>query len=821
MNRFIVTALFVGFLVAVGSLFFRASPRVAAQSPTQAATSQGTAFTYQGQLRDNSGNPLSGAYDFQFTLHDAATGGNQVGSVTLNNVSVTNGSFSVQLDFGSSAFDGNARWLEIAVRPAGSGSYTTLTPRQALTATPYALYSLKAPWGGLTGVPSGFADGVDNDTLSTLSCSSSGQVAEWNGSQWVCGTDDTGGGGSFWSLTGNAGTNSSTDFLGTTDNVTLTLAVSSTTALRLEPTAGTPNLIGGYSGNSVASGVVGATIAGGGGSGVVNQVTADYAVVGGGKNNTASGTAATVGGGVGNIASDYYTTISGGWSNIAGDTSATVGGGSCNRAGNLTQATCAHTPDTGRWSTVSGGINNLAKGYASTVGGGVKNTTPGDQSTVGGGLANDATGIRSTIGGGWENTTSGYAATVSGGFNNVVQGNYATVGGGFDNIANGAGAFVGGGGYNGTTSSGNQALATASTIAGGYNNVITPTASYAVVSGGQNNTAVSIGATVSGGQNNTAQLNATVGGGSNNKAGGVFATVGGGSSNNALAFATIGGGDGNTASGSRATVGGGGSNTASDWYTTVGGGYSNDASGYAATVPGGYDNTAAGDYSFAAGRRAKANHNGTFVWGDSTNADINSPAADTFIVRANGGIWFGKGTTDITPTIGSGVFINTSTGAHLTTGGVWTNASDRNAKGDFQPVDPQAVLEKVAQLPITTWSYKAEGSAVRHMGPTAQDFYAAFGLGNSDTSITTVDADGVALAAIQGLYRQNQEQAKRIAELEAQNRRQQAQIAALEARLDALERGRGWVRLPDVAPWLGLGLLAGLVLARRRKEVGR
>ncbi len=750
MNRFIVTALLVWFFVAVGSLFFRASPRVAAQSPTQAATSQGTAFTYQGQLRDNSGNPLSGAYDFQFTLHDAATGGNQVGSVTLNNVSVTNGSFSVQLDFGSSAFDGNARWLEIAVRPAGSGSYTTLTPRQALTATPYALYSLKAPWGGLTGVPSGFADGVDNDTLSTLSCSSSGQVAKWNGSQWVCGTDDTGGGGSFWSLTGNAGTNSSADFLGTTDNVTLTLAVSSTTALRLEPTAGTPNLIGGYSGNSVASGVVGATIAGGGGSGVVNQVTADYAVVGGGKNNTASGTAATVGGGVGNIASDYYTTISGGWSNIAGDTSATVGGGSCNRAGNLTQATCAHTPDTGRWSTVSGGINNLAKGYASTVGGG-----------------------------------SG-------------------------NIASGAGAFVGGGGYNGTTSSGNQALATASTIAGGYNNVITPTASYAVVSGGQNNTAVSIGATVSGGQNNTAQLNATVGGGNNNKAGGVYATVGGGSSNNALAFATVGGGDGNTASGSRATVGGGGSNTASDWYTTVGGGYSNDASGYAATVPGGYDNTAAGDYSFAAGRSARANVSGCFVWADANASTTSCNTSNTTIFRSSGGFYIYTHPT------------STTTGVYLAPGsGTWSTLSDRNAKEDFQPVDPQAVLEKVAHLPITTWSYTTEDDAVRHMGPTAQDFYAAFRLGNSDTSITTVDADGVALAAIQGLYQQNQEQAKRIAELEAQNRRQQAQIAALEARLDALEGGRGWARLPGLAPWLGLGLLAGLVLARRRKEVER
>jgi len=81
---------------------------------------------------------------------------------------VSNGLFTVPLDFGSAAFTGDARWLEVAVRcPAGSGSYTTLTPRQPLTAAPYALYAKGAPWSGLTGVPAGFADGVDNDTTYT------------------------------------------------------------------------------------------------------------------------------------------------------------------------------------------------------------------------------------------------------------------------------------------------------------------------------------------------------------------------------------------------------------------------------------------------------------------------------------------------------------------------------------------------------------------------------------------------------------------------------------------------------------------------------
>lgn len=112
--------------------------------------------------------------------------------------------------------------------------------------------------------------------------------------------------------------------------------------------------------------------------------------------------------------------------------------------------------------------------------------------------------------------------------------------------------------------------------------------------------------------------------------------------------------------------------------------------------------------------------------------------------------------------------IDTSTNAHLTTGGVWTNNSDRNAKTNFESVDGRAVLEAVADMPITTWNYNAEGETVRHIGPMAQDFHAAFGLGNSDTSITTIDADGVALAAIQGLYEVVQEKDAQIMALNNQ-----------------------------------------------------
>lgn len=126
-----------------------------------AQTPLGTAFTYQGRLKD-AGIPVDDTADFQFSLYDALSDGNLVaGPVAVNNVAVAEGLFTVSIDFGAAAFDGEARWLEVAARsPAGSGSFATLAPRQRLSAAPYAL---KVP--GVDGHSLDAADGSPSDAV--------------------------------------------------------------------------------------------------------------------------------------------------------------------------------------------------------------------------------------------------------------------------------------------------------------------------------------------------------------------------------------------------------------------------------------------------------------------------------------------------------------------------------------------------------------------------------------------------------------------------------------------------------------------------------
>jgi Chaperone of endosialidase len=219
-------------------------------------------------------------------------------------------------------------------------------------------------------------------------------------------------------------------------------------------------------------------------------------------------------------------------------------------------------------------------------------------------------------------------------------------------------------------------------------------------------------------------------------------------------YATDSGGEGNTANGSHSTVGGGNVNSATGNDSTVSGGDGNTASGTAATVPGGDLNIASGNYSFAAGAIAHATGHGSFVWSDAAGFVFDPSLAgspghgwpnpdNTFNVRAIGGAWFVTGVNGLGNPL-TGPFVNGGSGA-------WGATSDRAVKENFREIDPQLILARVSQLPIETWNYISEGTRIRHLGPVSQDFWAAFGLGRDDKSIISVDADGVALAAIKGL----------------------------------------------------------------------
>jgi hypothetical protein len=703
-------------------------------------------------------------------------------------------------------FGGN-RYLQVSV-DSGSGSQDL--PRQPLAAVPYAFKARSAsavPWSGLKGVPPGLADGTDDDSLGGLACGE-GQVPKWNGASggWNCADDQSGGGGSFWSLSGNADTVPGSHFLGTTDAVSLTLAVSGTTALRIEPASDSnwgysPNIVGGYSGNSATATVAGATIGGGGSAAYPNSVSGLFPTVGGGLSNAASGGGATVGGGVFNTASDDHSTVGGGSQNQATAAYATIAGGGGNDPANGNRVTDEH-------GTVGGGSSNQAgddAGTASdvagaTVGGGTANTASGGYSFIGGGFANIADNDFATVGGGFSNAASGAASTIGGGQHNTVTASMATVGGGGYNVATVDFATIGGGGSN-DPASGNRVTDEHGTVGGGAANQAGDDAGTASDAPG-----------------------ATVGGGTANTASGGYSFIGGGFANIAdNDFATVGGGFENTASGAASAIGGGQYNTVTASMATVGGGGYNVADGLSSTIPGGSANAAAGDYSFAAGRRAKANGDGCFVWGDSTDADVNCDTANKTVFRSSGGF-----TIYTTPTLSSGVELPAGSGT-------WNSLSDRNVKENVEPVDGQEVLDRLAGVPISTWNYTTQDEGIRHLGPMAQDFAAAFGLGGSERHISTIDADGVALAAIKGLY-------ERSLALEAENAAQQTrieelegQVAEFEARLSALEAAQGAgvdrpvagatrsrpVPLPAGGLLLGGLVLAWLVAGGRRWTGGR
>ena len=393
--------------------------------------------------------------------------------------------------------------------------------------------------------------------------------------------------------------------------------------------------------------------------------------------------------------------------------------------------------------------------------------------------------------------SGGSGATISGGgqpgLPNRVSGDQGTIAGGDGNLA-GEGSVVGGG-------VGNSALFFHATVGGGQNNAAT--AEEATVGGGLNNRASDRFSTVGGGAvNHASSFFATVGGGSGNTASYNFATVGGGTLNQASSEAgVVAGGNHNLALGSYSAILGGINNTAAGDSAAIGGGAGNVAVGAYAVIPGGFANSASGEYSFAAGRNATVNadHPGTFLFADSSPFQFPSIFPNEFAVRATGGVRF------VTALDSSG---NPLSGVRLSPGsGSWENLSDSQAKTGFASVDGRQVLDLLMSIPISTWSYRSQDPSIHHIGPMAQDFYGAFHVGEDNHYISTVDEEGVALAAIQELYRLvQQDQTRAGATSPAEDSVLRGQVASLERQL-SLSNGLAFAAL----------LTALLAMGRRKK----
>jgi hypothetical protein len=704
-------------------------------SALNSAPAQGTAFTYQGRL-NNGGNSASGNYDLVFALYNDPSLGSQQGTAVTNGaLAVTGGLFTAALDFGATPLSGQPLWLQILVRTNGNGAFATLLPRQQLTPTPYAIFANTASnlsgalpatqlsgtiangnlpaSPGFSGTVSASSFSGNGASLASLNANnlSGGTVPlarlsgltsnQLDAVTWQQATNLNGGnaaslGGlsssNFWRLGGNnvaAG-----QFIGSTNNQAVDFWVNGARGLRLEPTAndashaGIVNVVGGAPVNFIAAGSIGSVIAGGGaanynGAAYTNSVSADWAFLGGGQNNSIQQSAynSFLGGGLQNsIQVNAYDSFLGGgnqnslqpfavYSFLGGGSQNSIlfnaaysflGGGSLNTNG-------------ASYSVVPGGFRNYAGGqYSFAAGDNAQATNDGafvwadSQGAPFGSTTANQFNVRAN--GGVRFVTSGAGVTVDGqamlaGNNggSLTNVNAASLGGlsssnfwqlGGNNLT--AGQFIG--------SLNNQAVELRvngmrgmrlepTTTDGSHSNIVN------LVNGSSANfVALGVyGATISGGGAGNFF------GASTNSVTGDFGTVGGGENNSSGQDATVSGGYLNTSSGQYATVGGGEANASRAQYATAGGGAGNQATNSYATVPGGRNNTAGGQSSFAAGFYAQAINNGAFVWADSQGTPFNSTANDQFLVRANGGVGINTNNPKATLDVNGSLRINSGT----------------------------------------------------------------------------------------------------------------------------------------------------------------
>ena len=622
---------------------------------------QSTTFSYQGRLNDAS-RSATGSYDLSFTLYDSTNQPGTVvaGPITNSPTAVTNGLFTVTLDFGSGVFSGSDRWVEIAVRTNGSGAFVVLLPRQLLTPAPYAIHAANA-------------GSLENNGLVGLRV----QMQPNSGS--LSNIINVAGGSPINVSAGNAAT-----------------------------VAGGGASVGGFDFPNRVIADYG-TI----GGGAANTVTSGYGTVAGGWGNDASGVqGSTISGGTFNTASGFFSTVGGGGYNVASGAGSFVGGGGDDGV------KIARNTASGTAAVVVGGMDNFATGNASTVGGGNGNAADGNGigfATVGGGNNNGASGAYTTISGGNGNQAATNYATVGGGASNGSKGEYATVSGGGFNQATGRSAFVGGGGGLDSAGGGpypNTANGDWSVIGGGSGNVAA--GNFGVISGGEQNTASSY-ATSGGGLLNRANgYSATIGGGYVNQATNSYATVPGGAFN-------IAGGLYSFAAGQNAQALHQGSFV---WTDSQGAPLSSTANNQflirAAGGVGINKNNPAALLDVNGTARVQGangwdvnNGEGDLRVGNDTyrfkiGVAIDGGGAGDVWMRAHGG----TGRIFLKTPGGTTIYSNEgqTTGVSLAAGSsAWSSGSDRNTKENFAGVDAQKILQRVASLPLRTLELQDSG----------------------------------------------------------------------------------------------------------------
>ena len=496
-------------------------------------------LTYQGILKDISGNPVPDAsYNVTFRLYDLAVGGSALWNSGVLSIATSDGYFTKEFGPISLPFD-KAYYLSIQV-----ASDPEMAQRQKITMTPYsgvsdtANYAFAGAWGSSYWTP------VDS----------------------VIYTDG------YWGIArGGAGNM----LYGDSAYTHINLGTACTTG-----TAGNNeycSTVGGGKFN-IAGGSL-STVSGGGS----NNAGGESSVVGGGNNNIASGMRSIIGGGYYNTASGAVSAIGGGTGNVANNGYTAVAGG----GGNTSSGWC---------SFVGGGWLNTSNSRSSTIGGGDRNAVFADYGTVAGGVSDTVNSYMGGIASGYSNLAGDQAtdtcAFIGGGNNNTATGKYTVVSGGRDNIASGYAATVGGGNLN-------TANDFYSTIAGGDSNI--SEGIYSFVGGGHSNDANGYYATISGGRyNSTFGGSPAIGGGHSNRAGN-YGAISGGYSNMADNYSSISGGQSNTATGYSATICGGDGNSVGGSYSAILGGSGNANNGYYCTILGGEFDTLQSSLSMAFG----------------------------------------------------------------------------------------------------------------------------------------------------------------------------------------------------------------------------